>query len=132
MLFCRLLQCKVHLGRNILMVSARVVVTVVRRNNSCLTFIVVCAVHDVAVCGTHVTCLIFFFGHGHLKYCKRISQKVGVVLWTRFRGQTVYGPVFRAVIRLACFWGSFSDPHSVNTSAARARAAPFLLITIWV
>ena len=60
MLFCRLLQCKVHLGRNILMVSARVVVTVVRRNNSCLTFIVVCAVHDVAVCGTHVTCLIFF------------------------------------------------------------------------
>ena len=84
MLFCKVLQCKVHLVRNILMVSARVVVTVVRRINSCLTFIVVCAVYDVAVCGIHVTSFIFFFGHGHLKYCKRIIQKVGVVLWTRF------------------------------------------------
>ena len=116
----------VHLGRNILMVGARVVVTVVRRKNSCLTFIVGCVVHDVAVCGIHVTRLTSIFCNGLPQYCKRIPQIVGVVLWPRFRGQTVHGPVFRAMIRLACVWGPCSNPHSVNIAAARARAAPFL------
>ena len=116
----------VHLGRNILMVGARVVVTVVRRKNSCLTFNVGCAVHDVAVCGIHVTLLTSICCNGLPQYCKRIPQIVGVVLWPRFRGQTVHGPVFRAMIRLACVWGPCSNPHSVNIAAARARAAPFV------
>lgn len=74
----------------------------------------------------HVTRLTSVFCNGLPEYCKRIPQIVGVVLWPRFRGPTVHGPVFRAMIRLACVWGPCSNPHSVNIAAARARAALFL------
>ena len=49
--------------------GARVVVTVARRNNSCHTFIVVCAVHEVAACGMFVKCLTFFFCLEHHQNC---------------------------------------------------------------
>ena len=59
------------------MVSARVVVTVVRRNNSCHTFIVVCAVHDVAACGIFVTCSTVFFATDILSIVSGSLKKWG-------------------------------------------------------
>ena len=113
-------------------VGARVELTLVSGTYRCLTFIVSVAVHDEAACGIHVARLTIILCTGLPQYCKQVLKKMGVAWRPRFRGQTDQGPVFRSMICLASVWGSLSDPHSVNVSAARAYSAPVFLIYIWL